>query len=254
MNILCIRIGLGRSSESHAAGLMCPCLRASIVPLVTSGCCKHSHILPITVSCMSCGPLRLPFRAHDMCCLLQAHTWPGLRMKPHSDSLSNGLSTRHSAGDIAAAGLPISRAEQQSPNAAAAADAPAVLSTAAAAAVDSEPRANGVPAGPSQDSNEQHGSHGVTMNGHDTGQEHAAASSRLSDFAGSDTASEGSDSREDTEMDGFERMMRQLRQERNHLQGLPDVERRARAASMAAQMMQAFGINDEDSEDAGSPP
>ena len=163
------------------------------------------------------------------------------------------MSTGHTTGDTAAAGLPTSRTEQQSQDATAAADPPAVQSPAAGAA-DTEPRANGVPAGPSQDYHEQHGIHDVSINGYDSRQQHAGAGSRLSDLAGSDTASEGSDSREDNEIDGFECMMRQLRQERSHLQGLPDVERRARAASMAAQMMQAFGTNDEDSEDAGSPP
>ena len=176
-------------------------------------------------------------------------------MKPCSGGLSNGLSTRHSAGDTAAAGLPSSHAEQQSPDAAAVAANPsAVRSSAAAAAADTEPRANGVPAGASQHLNEQHGINGVSMNGHDSSQQHDSASNRLPELAGSDAASEGSDSREDTELDGFERMMRQLRQERTQLQGLPDGERRARAASMAAQMMQAFGIDDEDSEDASSPP
>ena len=177
-------------------------------------------------------------------------------MKPCSGGLSNGLSTRHSAGDTAVAGLPSSRAEQQSSAAAAAADASTVLSSAAAAAAaaDTEPRPNGLQAGASPDSNGQHGMHGVSMNGHDSSQQHASASNRLPELAGSDSASVGSDSREDTELDGFERMMRQLRQERTQLQGLPDGERRARAASMAAQMMQAFGIDDEDSEDASSPP
>ena len=238
----------------HAAGLMRPRLQPSIVPLITSDCCKQSHIPPTTVSCVAHRPLMLPLSAYDMCCLLQAHTWPGLLMKSCSGSLSNGLSTRHSAWDTAAASLPSSRAEQHSLEAAAAADMPAVRSSAAAAAaVGPEPRANGVPAGASPDSTEQHGINGVSMNGHDSGQQHASASNRLSDFAGSDTASEGSDSREDAKLDGFERMMRQLQQERGQLQGLPDVERRARAASMAAQMMQAFGIDDEDSEDASSP-
>ena len=46
-------------------------------------------------------------------------------------------------------------------------------------------------------------------------------------------------------------MMRQLRHGRDHLQGLPDEDRRARAASMAAQMMQALGIHDEDSDSEG---
>ena len=170
-------------------------------------------------------------------------------MKPCSGGLSNGLSTRHSAGDTAAAGLPSSHAEQQSPDAAAVAANPsAVQSSAAAAVADIEPRANGVPAGVSQHLN------GVSMNGHDSSQQHDSASNRLPELAGSDAASEGSDSREDTELDGFERIMRQLRQERTQLQGLPDGERRARAASMAASMMQAFGIDDEDSEDASSPP
>lgn len=175
-------------------------------------------------------------------------------MKSCSGGLSNSLSTRHSTGDTAAASLPSSRAEQQSPDVAEAAEPPAVRSSAAAAAADAEPRANGGPAGASQGLNEQHGIHGVSMNGHDSSHQHASASHRLPELAGSETASEGSDSREDTELDGFDRMMRQLRQERTQLQELPDVERRARAASMAAQMMQAFGINDEDSEDASSPP
>lgn len=46
-------------------------------------------------------------------------------------------------------------------------------------------------------------------------------------------------------------MMRQLRHGRDHLQGLPDEERRARAASIAGQMMQALGIHDDESENEG---
>ena len=205
----------------------------------------------VTVSCIHKASFYFLSLLKTCSASAQAHTWPGLRMKPCSDGLSNGLSTRHSAGDTAAAGLPSSHAEQQSRDAAMAADPPAVRSSAAAAAADIEPRANGGPAGALQGSNEQHG---ISINGHDSSHQHASARNRLPELAGSDAASEGSDSGEDTELDGFERMMRQLRQERTQLQGLPDVERRARAASMAAQMMQAFGIDDEDSEDASSPP
>ena len=206
----------------------------------------------ITVSCIHKASFCFLSLLKTCSASAQAHTWPGLRMKSSSGNLRNGSNTRHSAGDTAAAGLPSSRAAQQSPDAAAIADAPAVRSSAAAAAAaNTEPRANGVPAGASPDSTEQHG---ISTNGHGSSQQHVSASNRLSDFAGSDTVSEGSDSREDTELDGFERMMRELRQERTQLQGLPDGERRARAASMAAQMMQAFGIDDEDSEDASSPP
>ncbi len=63
-----------------------------------------------------------------------------------------------------------------------------------------------------------------------------------------DGVGEESDSEEGGGLEEFESMMRQLRQGRDHLQGLPDEERRARAASMAAQMMQALGIQDEDSD------
>ena len=233
---------------------MCLCLQASTVPLVTSHCCKNSHMMPITSSCIHKASLCYLALLTTHVVSVQAHTWPGLHMKAGSGGLSNGLSTRHNARDTATASLPSSHAEQQSSDAAAVADAPPVQSAAAAGAANAEPRANGGPAGASQGSDELHGIRGVSMNGHDSTQQHVSAGNRLPELAGSDTASEGSDSREDTELDGFERMMRQLQQERTQLQGLPDVERRARAASMAAQMMQAFGIDDEDSEGASSPP
>ena len=63
---------------------------------------------------------------------------------------------------------------------------------------------------------------------------------------------EGSDSEGDGGLDEFESMMRRLRHGRDHLQGLPDEERRARAASMAVQMMQGLALlHSDDSESEG---
>jgi hypothetical protein len=47
----------------------------------------------------------------------------------------------------------------------------------------------------------------------------------------------------------FERLMGSLSSMRGQLAGLPDEERRTRAADLALQMMSAFGLEEEDSED-----
>ena len=47
----------------------------------------------------------------------------------------------------------------------------------------------------------------------------------------------------------FERLMGSLSTMRGQLSGLPDEERRAQAADLALQMMSAFGLEEEDTED-----
>ena len=63
-----------------------------------------------------------------------------------------------------------------------------------------------------------------------------------------DSASEDQDEDED-ELDNFERMLGRMSAVRQQLQGIPDNERRTRAAAMAMQMMHSLGLDDDKHDD-----
>ncbi|CAL5227606.1 g10608 [Coccomyxa viridis] len=186
--------------------------------------------------------------------LLQAHTWPGLRMKPQSGAVSIAGGTRQDTEDGAAA---LHAPQPRFHTSAAAALEHSSLRSPASAQPPSDGEQMGAwqgAASPEVSStadpvvhHQQHSADG-SMEG-----PHLNGVARAPDFdnALEESGSEASGSEEDGGLEEFESMMRQLRQGRDHLQGLPDEERRARAASMAAHMMQALGIHDEDSDSEG---
>lgn len=198
-----------------------------------------SNVLPTSHGAACISPGADTYRHSAL--LPQAHTWPGLRMKPQAGSLSNGHRDETTAGSVT------SHAQQQT-SAAAAPEQPPVQSSASAAPTHSS--AYGVHASAMADAAQEQGSDEHGGDGH-----HAATTTEgarlngLSGVSGQGDSAEESDNEEEGALEDFESMMRQLRQGRSNLQDLPDDERRARAASMAAQMMQALGINEEDTDD-----
>ncbi len=188
---------------------------------------------------------------HDEKVLLQAHTWPGLRMKPQSGGLSTGIGFGRDTEDSSAAASHATQARFHSSAAADLEHSPVHSSASAAAAQqnsDAEQMGAWQAAAPEPSSGVEHA--------HDQSQRSAAGSmdpSQLNGHArdpGLEVSLESADElSEDGGLEEFESTMRQLQQGRDRLQGLPDDERRARAASMAAQMMQALGINDDDTDD-----
>ncbi|EIE24162.1 hypothetical protein COCSUDRAFT_65775 [Coccomyxa subellipsoidea C-169] len=61
----------------------------------------------------------------------------------------------------------------------------------------------------------------------------------------------GSQSEEDAELESFEVMLGRLSEARGQVQGIPDDERRARAATFAMQMLESLGLDDDDDSDDG---
>ncbi|KAK9906426.1 hypothetical protein WJX75_001640 [Coccomyxa subellipsoidea] len=56
----------------------------------------------------------------------------------------------------------------------------------------------------------------------------------------------GSQSEQEVELENFEAMLGRLSDARHQFQGIPDDERRARAAAFAMQMMESLGLDDDD--------
>ncbi len=169
---------------------------------------------------------------------LEAHTWPGLQLKPtHDGASSNGGPHVHAARgeDPSTSGEGSSIAAADSTHRqywARAREEDRTLGS------DQEP---GAPSsGQQQDEpfdrpalsaspEEMNGAHG-NQNGHN---------------GVTEAASEDEDEDED-ELDDFERMLGRMSAVRQQLQGIPDDERRARAAAMAMQMMHSLELNDDE--------
>ena len=160
---------------------------------------------------------------------LEAHTWPGLRMKANQNgsSISNGTHlSAASASELPNSGEyePDSQAESnhrqywadqaederaQSSMQEPAGTEPDELSTRAAGETD-------LPLGSSMN-----GQNGIA-------------------------APAGSQSEQEVELENFEAMLGRLSDARHQFQGIPDNERRARAAAFAMQMMESLGLDDDD--------
>ncbi len=151
---------------------------------------------------------------------LHAHTWPGLQMK--------GQANGHSADSADAAAMPSTSGHAGGPPGHAAEQA-----AGSSAAEGSLP--------------------GAQPNGHaHAGNEPEATGSGMQQLPGGGAASRILDgvAEQGEGADGeFERLMGSLSSMRGQLAGLPDEERRTRAADLALQMMSAFGLEEEDSED-----
>ncbi|BDA46154.1 probable alpha- and gamma-adaptin-binding protein p34 [Coccomyxa sp. Obi] len=172
---------------------------------------------------------------------LEAHTWPGLQLKATQDGASsNGGPHVHAARgeDPSTSGEGSSVAAENSTYRqywARAGEDDRTLGS------DQEP---GEPLRAQQEEpldrpalsaspEEMNGAHG-NQNGHNGVAEPG------------DGASEDED---EDELDNFERMLGRMSAVRQQLQGIPDDERRARAAAMAMQMMHSLGLDDDDHND-----
>ena len=187
--------------------------------------------------------------------MAQAHSWPGLRMKPQSGALSSGFSLAEGAGDSSRPEQPVSLVQFHSSAAATLEHSPRDSSASAAAG---QHQSKGAQASTSQEAGSERRGEGDSA--HASEHHSAAASVETPHSNGNATESsqgtnlETSDSEEEEDggLEEFDSMLRRVQQGRSQLQGLPDDERRARAASMAAEMMQVLGIHEEDS-DSDSP-
>ncbi len=168
---------------------------------------------------------------------LEAHTWPGLHLKCNGSSNGNGLGV-HAANVSQLPGSegpgPTSDPENshrqywtnhaeeehqqssmQEPHSGPALD-------------DLGARATLVPS-----AGEAESTNGSSMNGQN-----------ITNLA-------GSQSEEDAELANFEVMLSRLSEARGQVQGIPDDERRARAATFAMQMLESLGLDDDDDSDDG---
>lgn len=176
---------------------------------------------------------------------LEAHTWPGLQLKAtHDGASSNGGPHDHAAhrGED-----PSTSGER---NSIAAANSTHRQYWARAGDDDRTLGSNQEPGAPLREQQDEpcdrpalsaspeglNGAHG-NQNGHNGVAEPG------------DDASEDEDEDED-EVDNFERMLGRMSAVRQQLQGIPDDERRARAAAIAMQMMHSLGLDDDDHSDA----
>ena len=187
--------------------------------------------------------------------MAQAHTWPGLRMKPQSGALSSGFSLAEGAGDSSRLEQPASLAQFHSSAAATLEHSPRDSFASAAAG---QHQLNGAQASTLQEAGSERGGESDSVHAREhhsadanTGTAHSNGNTTGSS-QGFNLDTSDSEEEEDGGLEEFESMLRRLQQGRSHLQGLPDDERRARAASMAAEMIQVLGIHEEDS-DSDSP-
>lgn len=241
---VCVSACVGHAGQGPTI-FDCPqiCTHAELCLHICSALVYHEP--PAALMCHECTGVMMA----------QAHTWPGLRMKPHSGALSSGFSLAEGAGDLSRPKQPASLAQFHSSAAATLEHSPRD-SFASAAARQHQP--NGAQASTLQETGSERG--GESDSAHAREHHSAAANIQTAHSSGNTMESSQGVNLETSDSEGeegggleeFESMLRRLQQGRSQLQGLPDDERRARAASMAAEMIQVLGIHEEDS-DSDSP-
>ena len=160
---------------------------------------------------------------------LEAHTWPGLRLKANQNgsSISNG--THVSAAN--ASELPNSG--EHGPHSQAGSNHRQYWAD--QAEVERAQSSMQEPAGtePDELSARAAGETDLPLGSGTNGQNGIAAPA-------------GSQSEQEVELENFEAMLGRLSDARHQFQGIPDDERRARAAAFAMQMMESLGLDDDD--------